>query len=98
MPESEYTQLTAIELERIAPLSEAARLAGVSKDTLQRHHADKILKLSPRRLGMRVRDALDVSASASNSTKIVSPEKLRKFRPNKLVQPDRACLCEKLEE
>jgi hypothetical protein len=74
MPESEYTRLTVIELERIAPLSEAARLAGVSKDTLQRHHADKILKLSPRRLGMRVRDALDVSASASNSTKIVSPE------------------------
>jgi hypothetical protein len=58
MPEPEHTQLTAIELQRIAPLSEAARLAGVSKDTLQRHHADKILKLSPRRLGMRVRDAL----------------------------------------
>jgi hypothetical protein len=58
MPESEHTRLTAIELQRIAPLSEAARLAGVSKDTLQRHHADKILKLSPRRLGMRVRDAL----------------------------------------
>jgi hypothetical protein len=52
------SHLTAIELQRIAPLSEAARLSGISKDSLQRHHADKILQLSPRRLGMRVRDAL----------------------------------------
>jgi len=72
MPE---TRLTAIELERIAPLSEAARLAGVSKDTLQRHHADKILKLSPRRLGMRVRDALDVSARGFEQHKNSFPGK-----------------------
>jgi hypothetical protein len=57
-PETDHTRLSAVELARIASLTEAARLAGVSKDTLQRHHADKILKLSPRRLGMRVRDAL----------------------------------------
>ena len=63
MPESEHTRLTAIELQRIAPLSEAARLAGVSKDTLQRHHADKILKLSPRRLGMRVPAWADFSST-----------------------------------
>ena len=60
MPEPDHTKLTAIELQRIAPLTEAARLAGVSKDTLQRHHQDKILQLSPRRLGMRVRDALSL--------------------------------------
>src|SRR5262249_62274424 len=60
MSNQDHARLTAIELQRVASLSEAARLAGVSVDTLQRHHADKILRLSPRRLGMRVRDALSI--------------------------------------
>jgi hypothetical protein len=47
-----------IELERIAPLTEAAKLSSLSPDTLAREHSDKIIKLSPRRSGMRVRDAL----------------------------------------
>jgi hypothetical protein len=50
--------LSALELARIAPLPEAAHLSGVCKDTLKRHHRDKLVVLSPRRLGMRVRDAL----------------------------------------
>jgi len=52
------SELPALELERIVPLAEAARLAGVSEDTLRRHNSDKILQLSPRRQGMRVRHAL----------------------------------------
>ena len=47
-----------IELHRIVPLNEAARLRGTSQDTLKRNDADKIIKLSPRREGMRVGDAL----------------------------------------
>jgi hypothetical protein len=67
MPEhqEQITQLTAIELQRIASLAEAARLAGISVDTLQRHHPEKILRLSPRRLGMRVGDALQLSKKKS---------------------------------
>ena len=49
---------TEIALERIAPLEEAARLRGVSVDTLMRTDRARIIQLSPRRLGMRVRDAL----------------------------------------
>jgi len=64
-PETDHTRLNAVELARIAPLTEAARLAGVSKDTLQRHHSDKILRLSPRRLGMRVGDALQLGTRKS---------------------------------
>jgi hypothetical protein len=60
--ELERSQLTAIELQRIVSLSEAARLSGLSKDGLQRHYPDKILQLSPRRLGMRVVDALLLAA------------------------------------
>lgn len=46
------------ELQRIVDLKEAARLSGLSRDTLKRRHIDKIIRLSPRRVGMRVRDAL----------------------------------------
>jgi len=50
--------LSPLELLRIAELQEAARLAGVSVDTLTTEHPDKVLKLSKRRKGMRVAHAL----------------------------------------
>jgi hypothetical protein len=49
---------TWLELQRIVSLREASKLAGMSEDTLRRRHADKILTLSPRRRGMRLRHAL----------------------------------------
>jgi hypothetical protein len=55
--------LSPLELHRIAPMSEASRLSGLSEDTLTRHHSDKIKHLSPRRKGMRVGDALAVRAA-----------------------------------
>ena len=54
---------TWLELQRIVSLQEAARLSAMSPDTLKRRHADKIITLSPRRLGMRVRDALMLSSA-----------------------------------
>jgi hypothetical protein len=53
-----------LELKRIAPLSEVARLTGLSVDTLRYHHRDKIIQLSPRRIGMRVEDALMLTRQA----------------------------------
>ena len=50
--------LSKLELERIAPLTEAARLRGVHPDTLRETDADKIIRQSPRREGMRVKHAL----------------------------------------
>jgi hypothetical protein len=50
--------LPLVERLRIVSLAEAARLSGLSQDGLLRHHRDKIIKLSPRRLGMRQGDAL----------------------------------------
>jgi hypothetical protein len=55
--------IPALELLRFAPMPEAERLSGLSEDTLRRHHSDKIRKLSPRRDGMRVIDALMLSES-----------------------------------
>jgi predicted HTH domain antitoxin len=49
------------ELQRIISLSEAAQLSGISIDTIKRRHAEKIIQLSPRRRGMRMRDALMLS-------------------------------------
>ncbi len=50
--------ISPIDLNRILALTEAAHLRGVSEDTLKRTDPDKVLQLSPRRLGMRVKDAL----------------------------------------
>jgi hypothetical protein len=47
-----------IELQRIVPLDEAARLRSTSQDTLKRNEPDKIIKVSPRREGMRIKHAL----------------------------------------
>jgi hypothetical protein len=52
------TPLSNLERERIASLTEAAQLRGVSEDSLKRNDRDKILQLGPRRLGMRVKHAL----------------------------------------
>ena len=62
---SDKTTLSPLELERIAPMPEAEHLSSCSEDTLRRHHADKIINLSPRRQGMRVRDALMLNSKKS---------------------------------
>ena len=56
--ESSRTELSPLELERIVTLEEASRLTSQSIDTIRRRHRDKIIQLSPRRQGMRVKHAL----------------------------------------
>jgi hypothetical protein len=57
------TLLPPIELLRIVEMEEAERLSSLSADTLVREHADKIVKLSSRRNGMRVAHALMLNDS-----------------------------------
>jgi DNA invertase Pin-like site-specific DNA recombinase len=56
-------ELSALERRRIVSLSEAARLRGISVDTLrrqiQRTGKPQIIQLSPRRVGVRLGEALD---------------------------------------
>jgi hypothetical protein len=47
-----------VELLRIVGLDEAEKYSGVSSDTLKRRHPDKIVRMSERRVGMRVGHAL----------------------------------------
>jgi len=56
-----WTQAPAgLELERVLSLDEAARLTNLSKDTLRRRYPSTLLRLSPRRIGMRLRDVLRI--------------------------------------
>jgi hypothetical protein len=56
-----------LELERMLTLEEVAELTGLSPDTLRRRYAHLIKKLSPRRVGMRMRDALSIGESEPKS-------------------------------
>jgi hypothetical protein len=47
-----------LELEQIISLQKTEEVSGLSVDSWKRHHADKIIELSPRRLGVRLRHAL----------------------------------------
>jgi hypothetical protein len=51
-------ELTPLELMRIAPMTEAEHLSGLSAETLQRNYSQFIIELSARRKGMRVKHAL----------------------------------------
>jgi len=62
---SEPQQLSAIEFRKILTLEQVTELTTLSADSLRRHHADKIRRLGPRRLGMRLGDALAIGAPAS---------------------------------
>jgi predicted DNA-binding transcriptional regulator AlpA len=46
------------EHDRIVSLEQAAELCSLSADTIKRRYRDKLVQLSPRRVGIRVRDAL----------------------------------------
>lgn len=59
--QSVHTQEEWVEMRRIVPLQEASRLLNLSVDTIRREFSDKIIKLSPRRYGMRLGDALLLS-------------------------------------
>jgi hypothetical protein len=50
-----------LQLERILSLREAAMLNNISVDTLRRRYGHLIRKLSPRRDGVKLRDALSIA-------------------------------------
>jgi hypothetical protein len=45
-------------LKRIVPLKQASEVSSLSEDTIKRRFPDKIIQLTPRRLGIRLGDAL----------------------------------------
>ena len=58
---ADHAQLLAgIEAQRVVPLKEASRLAGVSIDTLRKHYRNLIVRVGPKRVGMRLGDVLGI--------------------------------------
>jgi hypothetical protein len=51
-------------LEKIVTIDEAAEIAGISRDSIRRHHSHLIRRLSPRRVGLRLRDVLQIGVPA----------------------------------
>jgi hypothetical protein len=57
-------ELTPLALLRVAPMPEVERLSGLSSDTIKKHYRHLLVRVSPRRIGMRVRDALAIAQAA----------------------------------
>jgi hypothetical protein len=53
----------AIEMQRVVSIPEAAQICNLSADTLRRRYRDKFIRLSPRRIGMRIGDVLAIGKS-----------------------------------
>lgn len=54
-------------LNGVGDMEESSKLAGICVDGLKRHHPDKILELSPRRLGMKRYVALSIGKSKKSA-------------------------------
>ena len=66
-PDDDFKLSPDLELQRIITLQEAEKISSLSSDSWKRHHSDKIIEMSPRRLGVRLRDALMLSSKISGS-------------------------------
>jgi hypothetical protein len=67
--------LTALELERVAGMPEVERLTNLSSDTLKKHYRNKIVHVSPRRIGMRVKDALAIGKASGEGSRLIAPKR-----------------------
>jgi hypothetical protein len=50
-----------LELERIAAKPEIERITSLSFDVIKRHYGHLLVRVSPRRIGMRIRDVLAIA-------------------------------------
>ena len=65
--DDELPALTALELRRVVSVDEAARLLNLSSKTVRRRYADKLVRVSERRVGLRVADVLALQISAGTA-------------------------------
>ena len=65
-PDSNSSLLTwPVEWLRIVPPVEAEKLSSLSWDSIKRHHSDKVVQVSARRVGLRVGHALMLGGIAT---------------------------------
>jgi hypothetical protein len=66
LPPGSFSVPTAFDLERMLSINEAAVLVGLSPYSLRRHHRHLIRRLTPGRVGIRLRDVLSIGNPNSN--------------------------------
>jgi hypothetical protein len=64
-PTDDFKLPPKLELDRIITLQEAEQVSSLSPSSWKRNHRDKIVELSPRRYGVRLRDALMLKKAAT---------------------------------
>jgi hypothetical protein len=87
LPPGSFSVPTAFDLERMLSVNEAAVLVGLSPYSLRRHHRHLIRRLTPGRVGIRLRDVLSIggnNATATNTT-TTRPAKRGTVLPTKIV-------------
>ena len=62
-----------VELERVVTLNEAVQLTSLSEDTLRRRYPSRIVSISPKRRGMRLRDVLAINNGEAALTRPKPP-------------------------
>jgi hypothetical protein len=65
-------ELTPLELMRVAAMPEIERLTGLSHDTITTHYRHLLVKTSPRRIGMRIRDVLSIAVPRDGAGQLAS--------------------------
>jgi hypothetical protein len=53
----------SLELEKLITIERASEIVGISDDSFRRHYGHLIRRITPRRIGVRVRDLLTVVRS-----------------------------------
>jgi hypothetical protein len=53
----------SLELEKLITIERASEIVGISDDSFRRHYGHLIRRITPRRIGVRVRDLLTVGRS-----------------------------------
>ena len=80
MSDQDHPQpLTTLELERVAGMPEVKRLTNLSSDTIKKHYREYLVHVSPRRIGMRIKDVLAITAPPSGAAR-----KSARKQPNNL--------------
>jgi hypothetical protein len=63
-----------LELESVKPLDTAEEVTSLSRETIKRRYPQYVVKLSPRRAGMKLKHILEIARGGHPDTPPPSPE------------------------
>jgi hypothetical protein len=60
---------TWLEMESVKPLAVASEITSLGPDALRRNYSDLVIRLSPNRDGMRLRDILAIASGSAHRSR-----------------------------